>query len=56
MLATIILICLTFGGLLISLVKHGESKGNYNFASALFAVIVNFALFYYAGLFDKLIH
>ena len=58
MLATIILICLESAGFLLNAVLHNEEKkaSKYNVYSSFFVMAIKFTVFYYAGLFDKLIH
>ncbi len=55
MIATIILICLASGRFLIDAVNHGQEKkpSKYNSLVGLCVMLIQFALFYYAGLFDK---
>ena len=53
MIATFIILAFLVANLAIALVKHGESKGKFNFWIELFAVAVSLVLYYYAGLFDK---
>ena len=54
MTAIIILIVLSILSLLIAANQHGkEKKGNHNFWSTVISVILQWALLYWAGLFDK---
>ena len=53
MIATFIILSFLVANLAIALVKHGESKGEFNFWVELFAVAITLVLYYYAGLFDK---
>lgn len=55
MIATIILICLASGRFLIDAVNHGQEKkpSKYNVLTGLFSMLVQFTIFYFAGLFDK---
>ena len=53
MIATFIILSLLVANLAIALVKHGESKGEFNFWVELLAVAISLVLYYYAGLFDK---
>lgn len=58
MIATIILICLESAGFFVNAVLHNEEKkaSKYNVYSSIFVMVIKFTLFYYAGLFAKLIH
>ncbi len=53
MISTIILISFLAMGLAVSLFKHGEDKGQWNFWSQLLATALMLWLYYEAGLFDK---
>lgn len=54
MIATIIILVLMILRLGYYLAKNGEPKTEtYSFWSALFGVLINIALLYWAGLFDK---
>lgn len=52
---TILILCIMFAQICIVSVKHGKPKeGTHNVWVTIFAEIISFIIYYFAGLFDKL--
>ena len=49
----VITICLLAIGLVYTLIKDGEPRGNYSFSEALFSTLINVALLYWGGFFGR---
>lgn len=56
MIATLILIVLLILYVLVSFIKNGEPKGDWNFYITFICTLIVFILFYCAGLFDKFLN